>query len=102
MSRRIRAVEQARCAAGLAGATPVCKIETCQTTQESGMRIKYARKLSFFCCEEMSRKLLVFRFPIMLLKLVMRPMRSALALISLNSQIKTIVSEKVNYRGTQS
>jgi len=26
----------------------VCKIESCQTTQELRMRIKYARKLSFF------------------------------------------------------
>ena len=35
---------------------------------------------------------------IMLLKLVMQPMGSALALLNLSSQIKAIASDKVNYR----
>ena len=46
MSCRIRAVEHRKCAAGLSGAHPC--LQTCQTTQELRMRIKYARNLSIF------------------------------------------------------
>jgi len=41
-------VEHRKCAAGLVTHTPVCKIESCETTQLR-MRIKYTRKFNFFC-----------------------------------------------------
>ena len=46
MSRRI-AIEQRKYAAGMAG-TQGWQFETCWTTQELRMLIKYARKVSFF------------------------------------------------------
>jgi len=54
MSRRIRAVENRRCAAGLAGAHPICTIEYCYsllhyTRIENAHKVGYARKLSLFC-----------------------------------------------------
>ena len=52
MSCRIRAVEHRKCAAGLAGAHPGLQDRILLNyTQELRMRIKYARKRSFFFIE---------------------------------------------------
>jgi len=48
MSFRIRVMEHRSGWLDRLAYTPVCKIESCKTTQELRMRMKYARKLSIF------------------------------------------------------
>jgi len=50
MSRQIQAIKHRKCAAGLTGAHPGLQDRILLNyTQELGMRIKHARKLSIFC-----------------------------------------------------
>jgi len=106
---------------------PVCKIESCQTTQELRMRIKYARNLSIFLwCIEVQQ---TFSFPFSLLRhyqmsecfcvnnccfwaraTVLSCYRNwwcnqcgqYLRCSAIADKVKTIVSDKVNYRETKS
>jgi len=65
-----------------------CKIESCKTTQEWRMRMKYARKLSIFYYVWKSSKLLVFLFPCWdIIKFLNASMLKKLFLSSCNSSI---------------
>jgi len=62
MTCRMRAVEHESVWLNRLAHILVCKIESCKTTQELRMRMKYARKLSIFYYVKKSSKLLVFLF----------------------------------------